>query len=179
MYWKPVWHILSDGDFELVLANARHVISDVLGRSGRAMIDALIAGETDPDKLAALAQRGSRPRRRLREALRGRVTEHHRFLLRLHLRQIDALGAAIAEIDREVDRALDPFRAVGLLAASRASATSSAQVIIAEIGIDMSRFPTAGHLISWAGPVPAERRERRQAALHPACARARPGSRPR
>ena len=82
-----------------------------MGRSGRAMIQALIAGETDPAKLAALAHRKVRaPRARLREALRGRVKRHHRFLLELHLQQIDALDAGIAEIDREVDAGLASFR---------------------------------------------------------------------
>jgi transposase len=229
VYWKPVWHILSDGDFELVLANARHVknvpgrksdvsdaawladllahglirasfvpdgatqelrgllrtrkqlvrertshvqrlqktledanikldsaISDVLGRSARAMIEALIAGETDPDNLAALADRRVKASRaELREALRGRVTEYHRFLLQLHLRQIDGLNVAIADIDREVDKRIEPFRpAVELLSTIPGVSQLSAQVITAEIGIDMSRFPTAGHLLSWAGLCP-------------------------
>src|SRR3954465_1081732 len=96
-----------------------------------------------------------REHERLRAALTGRVTERHRFLLRLHLRQIDALGAAIAEIDQEVDRALDPFRqAVRLLRTIPGLSDLTAQVIVSEIGIDMSRFPTAGHLISWAGLCP-------------------------
>jgi transposase len=165
VYWKPVWHILSDGGFELTLANARHVkavpgrktdvndatwladlhphglirasfvpdvvtrelrgllrtrkqlvreqvghtqriqktledanikldsvISDVVGVSGRRMVEALAGGETDPRRLAMLAHRGLRASP---EARCGRVTRHHRFLLALHLRQIDALAAAI------------------------------------------------------------------------------------
>ena len=79
------------------------VITDIIGVSGRKIIEALIAGESDPAKLASLADRrvkASQPT--LREALRGRVTTQHRFLLRLHLDQIDALDAAIARIDREV-----------------------------------------------------------------------------
>src|SRR3954452_23182213 len=131
-------------------------ISDVTGLSGRAMIEALIAGETDPGKLAALAH----PRLKaspvaLREAVRGRVTRHHRFLLQLHLRQIDALNGAIREIDREVDEGTGPFRAaLGILSSIPGVGQLGAQVISAEIGIDMSRFPTAGHLISWAGLCP-------------------------
>ena len=168
VYWKPVWNILDDGDFELLLANAAHVknvpgrktdvndatgwpiclahgllraqlrarrrrpqelrgpaahaqaagarareptqriqktledanikldsvITDIMGTSGRAMIEALIAGETDPATLAGLATRRLKASpETLREALRGRVTRHHRFLLRLHLQQIDALDA--------------------------------------------------------------------------------------
>jgi transposase len=87
--------------------------------------------------------------------LQGRITERHRFLLRLHLRQFDTLDAAIAEIDAQVDRDLDPFRqAVRLLRSIPGVSDLTAQVIVSEIGTDMSRFPTAGHLISWAGLCP-------------------------
>ena len=208
VYWKRVWHILSDGESELVLANAAHVknvpgrktdvkdadwvsdllahglirpsfvpdsptqemrtllrtrkqmvreksghiqriqktledanikldslIIDIVGLSGRKMIESVIAGRTDPAKLAHLADpRVKASQKTLREALRGRVTKHHRFLLRLHLQQIDALDAAIAEIDREVEAGIAPFRTA----------------ILSEIGIDMSRFPSEAHLISWA-----------------------------
>jgi transposase len=229
VYWKPVWHILSDGDVILILANAAHVknvpgrktdvadaawladllahglvrasfvpeaptqalrallrtrkqlvreqashvqriqktledanlklgsvLTQVMGKSGRAILGALIAGERDPDALLRLVQRGVKASpERLRAALTGRVTEHHRFLLRLHLRQIDALEAAIAEIDQEVDRDLDPFRqAVRLLRTIPGLSDLTAQVIVSEIGTDMSRFPTAGHLVSWAGLCP-------------------------
>ena len=101
-------------------------------------------------------QRGVKaPPERLRAALQGRVTERHRFLLRLHLRHIDALDTAIAEIDAEVNRDLDPFRqAVRQLQTIPGVSDLTAQVIVSEIGIDMSRFPTAGHLISWAGLCP-------------------------
>ena len=103
------------------------VITDLMGESGRAMIEALIAGESNPAKLARLADPPGerRHRRTLREALRGRVTKHHRFLLRLHLNQIDALDAAIAEIDAQVEAGLAPFRtAVEQVSRSRASRTS-------------------------------------------------------
>lgn len=229
VYWKPVWHILSDGDLHLTLANAKHVknvpgrktdvndatwladllahglirgsfvpdaptqemrgllrtrkqvvrertrhvqrlqrtledanikldsvISDVTGLSGRAMIDALIAGETDLDQLASLAHRRIKASPEdLREALRGRVTRHHRFLLQLHLRQIDALDATIDEIDQEVDANVEPFRtAVAILITIPGISDLSAQVIVSEIGTDMRRFPTHRHLISWAGLCP-------------------------
>src|SRR5437764_7424456 len=132
------------------------VLSDVMGRSGRAMIQALIDGETDPAKLAALAHWKVRASAAtLREALHGRIKRHHRFLLRLHLQQVDALDAAIAEIDREVDANLAPFRtACDLLTTISGVSTLGAQVIVSEIGTDMSRFPTAGHLVSWAGLCP-------------------------
>jgi transposase len=229
VYWKPVWNILSDGDFELILANAAHVknvpgrktdvndatwladllahglirasfvpdaqtqeqrgllrtrkqltrertshiqrlqktleeanikldsvISDVIGASGRAMIEALIAGETDPLRLASLASsRIKASPAALGEALRGRVTRHHRFLLRLHLQQIDALDRAIAEIDKEVEANLAPFRdLIPVLTSIPGIGDLAARILLAEIGTDMSRFPTAGHLISWAGLCP-------------------------
>ena len=229
VYWKPVWHILSDGDFSLVLANAAHVknvpgrktdvndatwladllahglirgsfvpdrqtqemrdllrtrkqlvreasrhvqrlqktledanikldsvIFDVMGLSGRRMIEALIAGQSDPEQLAQLAHRRIKATpEELCEALRGRVTRLHRFLLSLHLQQIDAIDAAIEAIDQEVDAHVEPFRTtVHLLTTIPGVDQLSACVILAEIGRDMSRFPTAGHLISWAGLCP-------------------------
>lgn len=229
VYWKPVWHILSDGDFVLILANAAHVknvpgrktdvndaawladllahglirasfvpdprtqeqrglprtrkqlvrertahaqrlrktledanikldsiIPDIMGLSGRRMIEALIAGETDPAKLAQYAHsRIKASPASLREALRGRVTKHHRFLLQLHLKQTDALGETIAAIDKEVEANIAPFRdAVKLLTSMPGISELSARVIASEIGTDMSRFPAAGHLVSWAGLCP-------------------------
>ena len=229
VYWKPVWNIMSDGDFELILANAAHVknvpgrktdvndatwladllahglirgsfvpdtqtqeqrgllrtrkqltrertshvqrlqktleqanikldsvITDLVGVSGRAMIEALIAGESDPIKLARIASpRIKASPETLTEALRGRVTKHHRFLLKLHLEQIDALNRAIALIDTEVEANLDPFRPlIPLLTSIPGIGELAARVLLAEIGTDMSRFPTAGHLISWAGLCP-------------------------
>ena len=119
------------------------------------MIEALIEGETDPTVLAALNRRLKAPPDKLRAALQGRVTRHHSFLLHLHLDQIDALDAAIATIDREVDAELAPFRtAIQLLSSMPGIADLGAQVIVSEIGIDMHRFPTAGHLVSWAGLCP-------------------------
>jgi transposase len=225
VYWKPVWHVLDDGEFTLLLANAAHVknvpgrktdvndatwlaellthgllrpsfvpdtqtqemrtllrtrkqlvreqsshvlrvqktledanikldsvLSDVMGKSGRAMIEALIAGETNPTKLASLADRRVKgTREELREALRGRVSKQHRFLLRLHVDQIDTLEAAIAKIDAQVEEGLAPFRtAVELITSIPGIKSVSAHVIVSEIGIDMSRFPSAAHLLSWA-----------------------------
>jgi transposase len=229
VYWKPVWHILSDGEFELVLANAAHVknvpgrktdvndaqwladlmahglikasfvpdeptqqmrdllrtrkqmvrersshvqriqktledanikldsvVTDILGLSGRRIVAALIAGQTMPQALATLAHRRIHASAdELEAALRGRVTKHHRFLLKLHLDQVDAFDAAIARIDEEVSANVEPFRiAIEMLAAIPGVGELSATVIVSEIGMDMSRFETAGHLISWAGLCP-------------------------
>ena len=209
VYWKPVWHILSDGEVTLILANAAHVknvpgrktdvadavwladllahglirasfvpeapiqemrallrtrkqlvreqashvqriqktledanlklasvLTQIMGVSGRAILQALIDGEDDPDKLLTLVQRGVKaPPERLRAALQGRVAERHRFLLRLHLRHIDALDTAIAEIDAEVNRDLDPFQqAVRQLQTIPGVSDLTAQVIVSEIG---------------------------------------------
>jgi transposase len=125
------------------------VLSDVMGRSGRAIIQALIDGETDPAKLAALAHWKVRASTEtLSEALRGRIKRNHRFLLRLHLQQIRALDAGIAEIDREVDDGLACFRdAVDGLSTIPGISQLSAQVIVSEIGTDMSRFATDAHFL--------------------------------
>lgn len=129
------------------------VLSDILGKSGRAVLQALIDGNTDPVHLASLV-RGSRlkaSRDELVESLRGRLSAHHRFMLRLHLEHIDALDQAIAALEKEVGQGLEPFRAAArLLSTMPGISAISANVIIAEIGIDMSRFATPAHLLSWA-----------------------------
>jgi transposase len=242
VYWKPVWNILSDGAFDLILANAAHiknvpgrktdvndatwiadltacglinasfvpgeatqelrsllrarkqltreqsrhiqriqktleeanikldsVISDILGLSGRKMIEAMIAGETNPSKLAALADRRIKAKREdLCEALHGRLTDHHRFMLGMYLGQYDALDKAIVDIDQRVDASLArldqeaktgqaPFQSlIDLLCTIPGVSLLGAMIILSEIGRDMSRFPTAGHLVAWAGLCPGQ-----------------------
>ena len=140
-------------DANLKIASA---VSDILGKNSRSILRALIDGETDPEKLVAVTDGRLRASHEtLVEALRGRVTKHHRFLLKLHLDQIVALEAAVAAVDEEVGSVLDPFRlAVANLTTIPGVSNVVAQVIISEIGLDMSRFPTVGHLISWAGLCP-------------------------
>jgi len=132
------------------------VISDILGTSGRAILTALVAGETDPERLADLTSRRLKATRaELVEALDGRVTAHHRFMLQLHLTQIAALDTAVADIEARIREALVPFRAaVSLLTTMPGVSETAAAVIVAEIGDDMSTFPSAGHLLSWAGLCP-------------------------
>lgn len=132
------------------------VLSSVLGTSGRKMLTAIIAGQTDPEVLANMAVGNARKKKAdLVEALRGRVTEHHRILLRLHLGLIESLEDALQEIDATVGKALEPIEArAKILTTMPGVSDIVARVIVAEIGIDMSRFPTAGHLISWAGLCP-------------------------
>ena len=247
VYWKPVWHVLSDGDLVLILANAAHVrnvpgrktdvgdaawlaellahglirpsfvpgaptqalrallrtrkqlvreqashvqrlqktledanlklasvLTDIMGLSGRAVLEALIAGETNPDRLLALVHpRVKAEPARLRAALTGRLTDRHRFLLRLHLGQYDTLAKALEAVDAEVERDLDPFReAVRLLRSIPGIGELAARVIVAEIGTDMGRFPTAGHLVSWAGLCPRND----ESAGKRRCTRLRPGA---
>jgi transposase len=132
------------------------VISDILGASGRAFLAALINGETDPEKLAKLAHpRLQVGRRQLVEALRGRITPHHQFLLQLHLAQIDALEKAVRDLEARMGDALAPFRdQIETLKTIPGVSDTVAQVIASEVGFDMTRFPSAGHLISWAGLCP-------------------------
>lgn len=174
----------------LTEANIRldSVISDIVGLNGRRMIEAMICGLRDPRKLAALADRRLKATpKQLYDALHGRLTDHHRFLLKLHLKQWDALDLSVQEIDREVDARLthmqasrpadDPELAVAdepvkdeevtadkarfselidLLSTIPGVSKVSALTILSEIGPDMSRFPTAGHLVAWAGMCPGQ-----------------------
>jgi transposase len=131
-------------------------ISDVLGQSGRAILEALIAGETNPEKLFELTHgRLKASRSTLVEALRGNVREHHRFLLQVHLKTADALEATVRAIETRIGESLRPFEeCADLLTTIPGVSETTARVIVSEIGVDMSRFATAGHLISWAGLCP-------------------------
>jgi len=132
------------------------VVTDVLGTSGRAIVRALIEGETDPERLLARTTgRLKAPRERLLAGLYGRVTDHHRFLLRFHLGQIESDEAFLAEIEVEIARVLEPFRReFERLITIPGVSTTVATILIGEIGVDMSRFPSDGHLVSWAGLCP-------------------------
>lgn len=132
------------------------VASQTLSKSGRAMIDALIAGERDPAVLAELAQ--GRMRSKIPEltlALRGRFNDHHALLLRVHLDHIDQIGGHIATIDAQMEVKTAPFdRQIDHLVTMPGMGEVAARVVIAEIGVNMEMFPTAGHLASWAGLCP-------------------------
>jgi transposase len=240
VYWMPVFRILDEGGFELILANAAHiknvpgrktdmndamwladllacglikasfipneemqelraltrtrkqlvreqtrhvqridktlaeaniklssVLSDIMGASGRRMIEAMIAGVRQPKQLAELAGKQIKATpKELYDALHGRLTDHHRFLLGLHLKQWDSLDETIRKIDLEIDQRIArtpakvggsqvPFRAlIDLVRTVPGVSLVAAPAILSEIGPDMSRFPTAGHLVAWAGLCP-------------------------
>jgi transposase len=132
------------------------VASDVLGVSGRAMLNALVAGERDPEVLAELSKGVLRKKiPQLREAMVGRFCDHHALMIRLVLDHTAHLEAAIADLDTQVDRVIARFaEARDHLDTITGVGKRAAEVIIAEIGADMSVFPTAGHLASWAGMAP-------------------------
>jgi len=145
---------------EKLLEDAGITLSSVTtednGVSGRAMVEALIAGQRDP---AALAQWAKRRLRRkipaLTEALTGRFTEHHAFLARLHLDLIDGHTRAVDELTARIEVVIEPCRGIRELIVSAVGiGTTIADVIIAETGGDMTRFPTAGHLASRARTCP-------------------------
>ena len=128
------------------------VASDIFGVSGRAMMAALIAGERDPKKLAQLARSRMRTKiGRLEEAFNGHFDDHHRFLLARMLDRIDGIDADISAVDEQIEAYLAPFAtAAARLDEIPGIGPVAAAIIIAEVGVDMSRFPTAGHLCSWA-----------------------------
>src|SRR4051795_8053936 len=143
--------VLEDANIKLA-----GVATDVMGVSGRAMLAALLAGETDPALLADLAKGKRRTKRaELARALSGRVSAHHRLLLATHLAHIDCLDEEIAQLSAAIAERLQPFEEeVARLDTIPGVDRQTAEVLLAEIGADMGRFPTAGHLASWAGMCP-------------------------
>jgi transposase len=143
--------VLEDANIKLA-----SVATDVLGDSGRDMIRALIAGQTDPRDLADLARKRLRAKiPALQAALHGRVTDHHRFLLQLYLDQIEQLEALVGRLSARIEEHLAPFGPqLERLQTIPGISQRTAEVLVAEIGMDMDQFPTADHLVSWAGMCP-------------------------
>jgi transposase len=135
------------------------VISDIFGKSGRDMLNALIAGQRDPYVLADLARGSMRGKKSvLQEALTGHFRDHHGYLLKMMLDRVDTLTTQIEQLTTRIDEAIAPFAAqVTQLDEIPGIGKTGAQEIIAEIGIDMTRFPTAAHLVSWAKFAPKAR----------------------
>ena len=135
------------------------VISDIFGASGRDMLAALIGGQTNPHELAALARGSMRAKTSvLQEALTGHFTDHHAFMLGMMLARIDALTAQIDTLTTRIGEAIAPYaRQVAQLDEIPGIGITAAQDLLAEIGTDMSRFPTPGHLVSWAKFAPKAR----------------------
>lgn len=150
-----VQKVLEDANLKLA-----SVATDIMGVSGRSMLQAIIAGKDDPAALAELAKGRMRTKiDELEQALTGRVRDSHRLLLRMHLEHIDELNAKITELDQEIDRLMSPFDPDDLvqrLDAIPGVGQIVAQIAIAELGIDMSRFPSDAHAASWAGLAPGK-----------------------
>ena len=146
-----VQKVLEDANIKL-----GSVASDVLGESGRDLLQAMIAGQTDPETLAKLARGRLRAQiPALRLALRGRVTDHHRFLLQLLLDQLQSLEELIGRLSVRIEQVLAASaQAVERLQTIPGVNQRVAETVLAEIGTQMEQFPTAGHLASWAGMCP-------------------------
>ena len=146
-----VQKLLEDANIKLAA-----VASDIMGVSGRAMLEALVAGHTDPQALAELAKGRLRSKRDLlAHALDGRVKPHHRFVLTELLCHIESLDETIARFDARIQEICGACEeAVGLLDTIPGLARRTAEMLVAEIGTDMTRFPSADHLASWAGVAP-------------------------
>jgi transposase len=145
------------------------VLSDIMGASGRRIIEAMVRGVRQPRLLAELAGKQIKATpKELYDALHGRLTDHHRFLIELHLKQWDSLDETIRKIDLEIDHRIGrtdaqtgagqpPFRTlIELLSTVPGVSIVAAPAILSEIGPDMSRFPTAGHLVAWTGLCPGK-----------------------
>jgi transposase len=132
------------------------VATDVMGVSGRAMLEGIVGGQATPEEMAELAKGRMREKRaELAKALSGRVKPHHRFVLTELLCQIDNLDEAVEHFNAQIEEYCRPFeQAVTLLDTIPGVGPETAQVIVAEIGVDMSRFPSANHLAAWAGVAP-------------------------
>ena len=132
------------------------VITDITGVSGRRILKAIISGEADAQRLADLgSSRLAAPRETLVAALTGRLRDHHRFLIAQHLKTIEQIEATRGEFDARIEAALGPFRdAVERLKEIPGLSQTTAEIVVAEIGVDMSQFPSADHLVSWAGLCP-------------------------
>lgn len=144
--------ILEDANIKL-----GSVASDVLGTSGREMIRALIDGKLPPQQMAELARKRLRLKiPQLKDALTGRVSEHHRFMLKFHLDHIEQFEEQIEQLDRRIEEVMSPLEKTAMTMLDEIPGIDhrAAQNILAEIGTDMSRFPSAGHLASWAGLCP-------------------------
>ena len=148
---QRIQKVLEDANIKLA-----SVLSDITGVSGRKMLTALVNGVTDARKIAKLADRRVKAsEQEITEALEGLVSDHHRFMISLHLRHVDELDALIASLESRIDDQLRPFRRiVDHLVTMPGVKEDAAAAILAEIGVDMSVFPTDGHLVRWSTIVP-------------------------
>jgi transposase len=151
-----VHKVLEDANLKL-----SSVATDILGVSGREMLEAIVGGADDPAALAQLAKRRLRSKiAELERALTGRIRDHHRLMLRLHLEHIDDLNAKLNELEQEIEHRIVPFDQEQLgerLDEIPGVGPRTVQVVLAEVGIDLARFPTHAHLASWAGLAPGKR----------------------
>jgi transposase len=146
-----VQKVLEDANIKLSC-----VATDIFGVSGKEMINALLQANSTPEEIAELAKGRLRKKiPELVEALRGNVSDHHRYLIEMSLRHLESLGELIEDLDERIDKAMEPYREEQkLLMSITGVEKKSAESVIAEIGVDMGQFPSEAHLASWAGVCP-------------------------
>ena len=148
---QRIQKVLEDANVKL-----SSVLTDITGVSGRRMLTALMGGEANAEKIAGLADRRVKAsKEEITEAVSGCLTEDHRFLIGVHLRQVDALDAEVASIEARIEQKIEPFRsAADHLVTMPGIKEDAAAAILAEIGTDMSVFPSDNHLVAWSGISP-------------------------
>jgi transposase len=176
VYWKPVWHVLAVSIQLLLAERSRYIrriqkaledanvkltnlMANVMGVTGRALLEALVSGRRIDESFVNASRRGKlkSTTEQMMDALEGNVRPHHRFLLGLHMRQYDAMSRDVAAVESRIEKLMEPFRVeLDLLKTIPGVKAATANAVLAEIGPDMSRFPSSAHLVSWAGLCPGQ-----------------------
>lgn len=153
-YVRRIQKALEDANVKLT-----NLMANVMGVTGRALLEALVSGVKIDESVVDACRRGKlkSTTEQMMDALEGNVRPHHRFLLELHIRQYDAMSRDVAAIESRIEKLMEPFRVeLDVLKSIPGVKAATANAVLAEIGPDMSRFASSGHLVSWAGLCPGQ-----------------------